>query len=54
MDIMHAGNGSHFDPNLLAAFDTIAGQLHAEVSRSDGKTLEIALDEIVGRYFKTS
>jgi len=54
MDIMHAGNGSHFDPNLLAAFDTIAGQLHAEVCRSDGKTLEIALDEIVGRYFKTS
>lgn len=54
MDIMHAGNGSHFDPELLATFDTIAGQLHAEVSRSKGATLETALDEIVDRYFRTS
>jgi HD-GYP domain-containing protein (c-di-GMP phosphodiesterase class II) len=54
MDIIHAGNGSHFDPDLLAAFDSIAGQLHAEVSRSNGETLETALDEIVDRYFKTS
>lgn len=51
MDIMHAGTGSHFDPDLLAAFDTIAEQLHAGVSRADGKTLEIALDKIVDRYF---
>ncbi|MDP2853467.1 MAG: HD domain-containing phosphohydrolase [Smithellaceae bacterium] len=54
MDIMHAGDGSHFDPDLLAVFDTIAEQLHANVSRADGITLEIALDEIVDRYFKTS
>lgn len=52
MAIMHAGNGSHFDPTLLAAFDIIAGQLHGEVSRSDGKTLEIILDRIVDRYFQ--
>lgn len=54
MDVMHAGNGSHFDPDLLAAFDTIAGQLHTEVRRCEGKTLEKALNEIVDQYFKVS
>jgi HD-GYP domain-containing protein (c-di-GMP phosphodiesterase class II) len=54
MEIMLAGSGSHFDSHLLAAFDTIAGELHAEVNRSDEKTLEIALDAIVDRYFKSS
>jgi len=52
MDIMHAGAGSHFDPSLLSVFDTIAGQLHGEVSRSDAETLEIVLDRIVDRYFQ--
>jgi len=54
VDIMRAGNGSHFDPDLLAVFNAIAGQLHAEVSRADGKALDIALDEMIDRYFKTS
>ncbi|MFA5180491.1 MAG: HD-GYP domain-containing protein [Syntrophales bacterium] len=52
MNIMQAGNGSHFDPNFLAAFDTIAGQLHEEVHNSDEKTLEIILDRIVDQYFQ--
>ncbi|MEE9913955.1 MAG: HD-GYP domain-containing protein [Deltaproteobacteria bacterium] len=54
MAIMQEGNGSHFDPNLLTAFDAIAGQLHSEVNHSDEKMLEKTLDEIVARYFRTA
>jgi HD-GYP domain-containing protein (c-di-GMP phosphodiesterase class II) len=52
MDIMNASNGNHFDPDLLAAFNNIAGQLYTEVSRTNERKLEIALDGIINRYFK--
>lgn len=51
MRIINEGREKHFDPHLIDAFNEIAESLYAEVSASDGNTLEGILDGLISKYF---
>jgi putative nucleotidyltransferase with HDIG domain len=46
--------GSHFDPQLLNAFKTVAGALHDEIGRSSEADLSARLTPLVERYYLRS
>lgn len=49
--IMHRGRGSHFDPRLLDAFDTVAPKLFAEIDHAEDAVVEATLRRLVNKYF---
>ena len=49
--ILQEGQGSHFDPELLDTFLTIAGKLHREIAPLDRDRLEAKLSAKVAEYF---
>lgn len=54
MAIMHRGRGSHFDPRLLDAFDTVAPKLFAEIDHTEDAVVEATLRRLVNKYFLSS
>jgi HD-GYP domain-containing protein (c-di-GMP phosphodiesterase class II) len=52
--IMHRGRGSHFDPRLLDAFDTVAPKLFAEIDNAKDAVVEAILRRLVNKYFLSS
>ena len=52
MEILEAGRGSHFDPDLLDEFESIAHDLYAEYGGNEGHGPRERLGEITERYFK--
>jgi putative nucleotidyltransferase with HDIG domain len=53
MAILESGRGTHFDPDLLDTFKTIAGQLYDEFGGQDDDKPRQRLEELSQRYFKT-
>ena len=51
MAIVHRGRGSHFDPRLVDAFDTVAPRLFSEINSAEDGVVEGALRGLVDRYF---
>jgi glycosyltransferase A (GT-A) superfamily protein (DUF2064 family) len=51
---MHRGRGSHFDPRLLDAFDTVAPKLFAEIDHAEDAVVEATLRRLVHKYFLSS
>lgn len=51
MTILRESRGTHFDPNLLDAFDTIAQSLYEKVAMSSEETLRKNLEAITRKYF---
>ncbi|MCP3981954.1 MAG: HD domain-containing protein [bacterium] len=54
MAILEQGRGSHFDPELLDAFGTIARGLHGRFAGVDGPELQVELESLIRRYFHSS
>jgi HD-GYP domain-containing protein (c-di-GMP phosphodiesterase class II) len=53
MKILNEGADSHFDPQILAAFEIIANKLYLEISHlANDDVLSSYLDEITSQYFK--
>jgi HD-GYP domain-containing protein (c-di-GMP phosphodiesterase class II) len=53
MQILEEGRETHFDPELLGAFATIAHELYREYGGSDGDRPRERLEEISRKYFWT-
>jgi HD-GYP domain-containing protein (c-di-GMP phosphodiesterase class II) len=53
MGIIREGSGSHFDPDLVEAFEKIADQLYRDYCGREDEGLHKELDEIVRHYFST-
>jgi HD-GYP domain-containing protein (c-di-GMP phosphodiesterase class II) len=51
MEIMRGDSGTHFDPEILAAFERIAPEIYRRYYRSSTAELESELDRLVDRYF---
>lgn len=51
LQILGAGRGSHFDPTLLAVFEKIAVELHAEIAQLPEAELRKRLHDRVTNYF---
>ncbi len=51
LDALRRGRGSHFDPELLEVFETIAPALFDRVARQPPEALSGDLQAVVGRYF---
>lgn len=51
MQILEQGRGSHFDPQLLDLFATLAPALYREFSDQEGAPLRSALEKITHKYF---
>ena len=51
LDALRRGRGSHFDPELLDVFETIAPALFDRVARREPAALDTDLQQVVGRYF---
>lgn len=51
IQILEEGSGSQFDPELIAAFSTIARSLYDAYANRDDDVPRQALDEIVQQYF---
>ncbi|MFP5516426.1 HD domain-containing phosphohydrolase [Azospirillum sp. B21] len=54
MDILHAGAGGHFDPDMLARFAAIAEGLHGRLTTLGDVGVEGELRRLVGHYFVSS
>jgi len=52
MEILEKGRGSHFDPDLLDIFETIAAKLHAEFGGQDDDRARRRLEELSHEYFR--
>ena len=48
---LRRASGSHFDPAVVAAFDTIAAKLHLDICAADEARLRESLRRLVARYF---
>lgn len=46
-------SGGHFDPEVVTAFNAIAGQLHQEVVMASESDLRARLRSVLARYFRT-
>jgi putative nucleotidyltransferase with HDIG domain len=51
MEILEAGAGSHFDPDMVAAFAEIADEVYREIAGRTNEELDMALGEVLERYF---
>lgn len=51
--IMRHGRGSHFDPQLLDAFDAIAPKLYSETGNAEDAVVEKALRRLVEKYYQS-
>lgn len=51
MNILHAESGSHFDPDIIAAFERIAPFLYEEFCHADLSYLQRVLKESLTKYF---
>ena len=51
MAILEDGRGNHFDPELLDAFETIAGEMYKRYHGRSADELSRDLDQLVDRYF---
>jgi HD-GYP domain-containing protein (c-di-GMP phosphodiesterase class II) len=51
MDILRKDSGSHFDPDLVDAFDAIAAGLYRQMSDASEKEVEATLHHMAGKYF---
>ena len=49
--IMRRGRGSHFDPQLLDAFDAIAPELYSEIGNAEDAAVYEALRRLVNKYY---
>lgn len=54
LKIMEKGRGSHFDPKLLDAFQTIAPGLYTNIKNREIEDLRQELDALVHTYFSSS
>jgi HD-GYP domain-containing protein (c-di-GMP phosphodiesterase class II) len=52
MAVLHDGSGSHFDPAILAAFNTIARALYDEYASGGSDRARRDLEKIMDRYFR--
>jgi HD-GYP domain-containing protein (c-di-GMP phosphodiesterase class II) len=52
MEILEKGRGSHFDPDLLEAFATMAADLFAEFGGQDDDRARHRLEELSHEYFR--
>jgi len=51
MAILEDSRGSHFDPQLLDAFEMISSEVYNEITGRDAAELNDLLGQMVGRYF---
>ena len=51
MAIINEQSGRHFDPAMVAKFETIIAPLHAAVSGADDRTVEAMLRQLIESYF---
>jgi HD-GYP domain-containing protein (c-di-GMP phosphodiesterase class II) len=51
MRILNEGKGTHFDPDVLEAFNKIAWPLYSEISNTDDSALEGILNKLIDKYF---
>lgn len=51
--IMQAGRGTHFDPGMLDAFQTLAPGLHADIGKQSLEDLRRELVALLHRYFSS-
>ena len=51
MTILEEGGGSHFDPRVLEAFQTVARKLYEELAGREDQALRDGLEVVIKRYF---
>ena len=51
VDAIKRESGRHFDPDVVAAFVSIAGALHATATGASEADLRRRLREVLSRYF---
>ena len=51
MTILEEGRGSHFDPRVLEAFQTVARKLYEELAGREDQALRDGLEVVIKRYF---
>ncbi len=51
MDIIRAGRGTHFDPSLVDAFESMARSIYEEYAGKEDEQLQEELDMIIEKYF---
>jgi len=51
MTILEASRGSHFDPQLLDAFEAISSEVYQEINGRHNEELNSLLAQTVGKYF---
>jgi HD-GYP domain-containing protein (c-di-GMP phosphodiesterase class II) len=51
MAILRRDSGSHFDPRLVAVFESIAAALHLEISAAADAAVEQKLQALIAEYF---
>ena len=54
MAILEQGRGTHFDPQLLEAFEGIAQSLYERFAGAEGSRVERELEAINRKYFHTA
>ena len=52
MSILQEGSGSHFDPEVLQAFQQIAHTLHEMYGQGDDERARQDLETIIEEYFR--
>jgi len=53
MDILEAGRGSHFDPEVLDNFNKISKGMYENVSQRYDDVLKNELSDLIVEYFST-
>ena len=53
MAIVEEGRGSHFDPNVFDAFQSLAETLYSDISGREDQGLKDELDRITDNYFES-
>lgn len=51
MELLRDGRGSHFDPQLVDAFDAIAPELYLQVGQAEDPVIRDSLRQLVGKYY---
>lgn len=54
MGILRRDRGSHFDPAILAHFETMARELHQSISHASDKEVELELNRLLQKHFFSS
>ena len=52
--VLKRDSGSHFDPQLVSVFATIAHRLHKEMSGFEEHRIEMMLQHLIAPYFLTT